>query len=427
MFEDSTALANCRICNRELTDPKSVIQGIGPICLKALQELESEAPEYGNDVKTEKPNLIQVEERFRKELGDLLPIIQSISRVGLLHPIVITEGKRLVAGRRRLEAWKVLYGDKPILVNIIPKYLRDAEIQENTIRKDFTPGEVASVSDYYTPQIQAEHPVGRPSEKGGKFPQLKDGKPPSGGGKFPPPLGKSRDAVGSIVGLSGKTVEKIVAVRDAAKAEPDKYSTLWKNVNSEKTSIDGAYKKLNQTRKHEEQVAAINNLPQTDEGPFSIIVIDPPWPYENRVEDVTHRGRSPYPSMTIEEIISKPPFCEDNCVVWLWTTNAFMHEAYHVLEAWELEPKTILTWKKDKFGVGDWLRGQTEHCIMAIKGKPVVTLTNQSTIIEGKVREHSRKPEEFYKLVESLCLGSKFEMYQREQREGWAGSGIIEF
>jgi N6-adenosine-specific RNA methylase IME4 len=74
-------------------------------------------------------------------------------------------------------------------------------------------------------------------------------------------------------------------------------------------------------------------------------------------------------------------------------------------------------------GLGDWLRGQTEHCILAVKGRPIVSLTNQTTIITEKRREHSRKPLAFYSLVEALCPGSKLEMFAREGRDGWARWG----
>jgi len=129
--------------------------------------------------------------------------------------------------------------------------------------------------------------------------------------------------------------------------------------------------------------------------------------------------------MSIEEIKTKyePPAFED-CVLWLWTTNTFIHDAFHILEFWNFEPKTILTWIKDRMGTGDWLRGKTEHCILAVKGKPKIKLTNQTTALFGKRREHSRKPDEFYKLVETLCLGKKrLDMYSREKREGWEQFG----
>ena len=86
--------------------------------------------------------------------------------------------------------------------------------------------------------------------------------------------------------------------------------------------------------------------------------------------------------------------------------------------------KTILTWVKNRVGVGNWLRGQTEPCLLAVRGNPVVTLTNQSTVLQAPVREHSRKPEEFYALVEGLCPAtSRLELFAREQRDGWACAG----
>ena len=115
--------------------------------------------------------------------------------------------------------------------------------------------------------------------------------------------------------------------------------------------------------------------------------------------------------------------CGVQRVLWLWCTNAFMREAYQCLDAWSFKEKTILTWDKEKIGLGDWLRNVTEHCIMAVRGHPVVSLTNQTTIIREKRREHSRKPEAFYSLVEALCPGSKLEMFARQSRRGWASWG----
>jgi len=101
-----------------------------------------------------------------------------------------------------------------------------------------------------------------------------------------------------------------------------------------------------------------------------------------------------------------------------------MHDAYHLLETWGFEPKSILTWVKDKMGIGTWLRGITEHCILATKGSPKINLTNQTTALFGKRREHSRKPDEFYQLVETLCIGkTRYDMFSREKREGWSQYG----
>jgi N6-adenosine-specific RNA methylase IME4 len=161
-------------------------------------------------------------------------------------------------------------------------------------------------------------------------------------------------------------------------------------------------------------------------GPFRVIVADPPWQYDKRAGDATHRGDLPYPSMTVDAICAlnvRAMAHPEGSVLWLWTTNAFMRDAYRVLDAWGFAERTILTWVKDRMGLGDWLRGQTEHAILAVRGTPTITLTNQTTALHGPVREHSRKPDEFYALVETLCPGSKVEMFCRTPRPGWARWG----
>jgi N6-adenosine-specific RNA methylase IME4 len=129
--------------------------------------------------------------------------------------------------------------------------------------------------------------------------------------------------------------------------------------------------------------------------------------------------------MTTDEIcaLPVPGLAHEDSVLWLWATNAHLRDAFRVLDAWGFQQKTVLTWVKDRMGTGDWLRGQTEHCVLALRGNPVVTLTNQSTVLDAPRGEHSEKPEEFYRLVESLCPGSKLEMFARTPRPGWAQWG----
>ncbi len=194
---------------------------------------------------------------------------------------------------------------------------------------------------------------------------------------------------------------------------------------AERPSLAGALALVKAQAKHEladELAAKPLPLPTAR---FDVIVIDPPWRYEKRVEDATHRGRNPYPDMSTEEICALPVarHAEASCLLWLWTTNAFMRQVFVCLDAWGFQEKTILTWVKDRMGVGDWLRGRSEHCILAVRGKPLVMLTNQTTVLEAPLREHSRKPEAFYALVEALCPGTKLEMFAREARDGWQAWG----
>lgn len=174
------------------------------------------------------------------------------------------------------------------------------------------------------------------------------------------------------------------------------------------------------TKKLEEEKPA---LPA---GPFRVIVSDPPWPYEARADDPTQRAQMPYPPMSIEAIcgLDVVSFVHpEGCVLWLWTTNAFMRDAYRVLDAWGFEEKTILTWVKEKLGAGHYLRNTTEHCILAVRGKAVINGSSERTDLRGELREHSRKPETFYELVERACPGSKVEMFSRTPRPGWGAWG----
>ncbi|MBD2511128.1 adenine-specific DNA methyltransferase [Nostoc muscorum FACHB-395] len=172
----------------------------------------------------------------------------------------------------------------------------------------------------------------------------------------------------------------------------------------------------------------------TLQGHYQCIVIDPPWFYRLRSKDKTHRNRIPYQPMRTEEILALPipELCGSNgCILWLWFTNNHMIEAAQCLETWGFELKTILTWEKvtkdgtkTHLGVGHWLRNSTEHCALAVRGNVKAfagrTLTNQSTILHSPRREHSRKPESFYQLVDKLCPDiTKLEMFARESRDGW--------
>jgi N6-adenosine-specific RNA methylase IME4 len=186
--------------------------------------------------------------------------------------------------------------------------------------------------------------------------------------------------------------------------------------------VNGTYKQF-KTLQAAEQIAA--EPPPLPTGPFRVIVADPPWHYDKRPEDASHRAALPYPSMTLDEIAALPiaSIAAEDCILWLWTTNAHLFDCPRLLSAWGFTHKTMLTWGKNHMSCGDWLRGQTEHCILAIRGKPTVTLTNQTTLLTAPVRQHSRKPDEFYSLVETLCPGSKVELFQRTPRAGWTGHG----
>ena len=159
------------------------------------------------------------------------------------------------------------------------------------------------------------------------------------------------------------------------------------------------------------------------EGVFEVIVIDPPWPYGTEYNSETRRVASPYPEMSLENIKNIKITAADNCVLWLWTTHRFLRDAFVLLEGWNFEYKVTLVWNKEKLGMGGWLRCQSEFCLLGIKGNPKWNLTNQRDIISEARREHSRKPEKFYEMVEKVCMGKKLDYFSRQERDGWTSYG----
>jgi N6-adenosine-specific RNA methylase IME4 len=123
------------------------------------------------------------------------------------------------------------------------------------------------------------------------------------------------------------------------------------------------------------------------DGKYEVVVADVPWPYEWQPPS----GTAPYPTMSVEEIIAFGlrnivPVAADNAILWLWTTNAFMRRAYEIIDSWGFAERTILTWTKERKGVGRWLYGRTEHAIFAIRAYPTITLAHQGTWLQGAAR-----------------------------------------
>jgi N6-adenosine-specific RNA methylase IME4 len=178
------------------------------------------------------------------------------------------------------------------------------------------------------------------------------------------------------------------------------------------------------------QAAAIRAEPvPLPTGRWRVILIDPAWPFGTEYDPETRRVGSPYPEMSLDEIaaLDVPSIAHADCVLWLCITRYFLLEGAQIpiLAAWGFEEKELLTWGKDRFGTGSWLRGQTEHCVMAVRGHPTVTLTNQSTLLVAPMRRHSQKPDELYELIESLCPASRYcSLFHRGPlRDLWDGHG----
>jgi N6-adenosine-specific RNA methylase IME4/ParB-like chromosome segregation protein Spo0J len=353
---------------------------------------------------------IKVGVRHRRDLGDIPSLARNIQEIGLLHPIVVRPDGTLIAGARRLAAYKYL-GRNEILVKVIDlEKVALGEYAENAFRKDFTPSEIVAIK-------RDLEPIER--EKAKKRMVAAHASPE----KFSEQAkGNALDKVAAVVGKHRTTLAKAEAIVDAAEAEPEKFGHLQETM--DRTGrVNGVYTRLRKMQQAEAIRKEPPPLPNC--GPYRVIVVDAPWEFSTRDADPSKLGRRPYPCMSLEDIckLDIASIAHRDCVLWLWTTNAHLlsGDALAVVKALGFTPKTMLTWGKDRMGTGDWLRGKTEHCILAVRGNPTVTLTNQTTLLLAPARAHSQKPVEFYDLVEAVCAAPRYaDLFSRyRHNEKW--------
>lgn len=166
---------------------------------------------------------------------------------------------------------------------------------------------------------------------------------------------------------------------------------------------------------------------------FRTVLADPPWRFINRTGKMApeHRRLSRYGTMTFEEIAALPvnQILQPTAHLYLWVPNALLPEGLRVMKAWGFEYKSNIVWHKlrkdggsDGRGVGFYFRNVTELILFGVYGKNARTEAagrTQVNYLGTRKREHSRKPDEQYNLIESCSKGPYLEMFARGIRPGW--------
>lgn len=169
---------------------------------------------------------------------------------------------------------------------------------------------------------------------------------------------------------------------------------------------------------------------------YTTILVDPPWQFQNRTGKVApeHKRLLRYPTMDLEEIKRLPvdKLAASKSHLYLWVPNALLQEGLDVMKSWGFTYKTNLVWYKirkdggpDGRGVGFYFRNVTEIILFGIRGR-MRTLQpgrSQVNIVSTRKREHSRKPDELYDLIEECSPGPYLELFARFHRPGWAQWG----
>lgn len=166
---------------------------------------------------------------------------------------------------------------------------------------------------------------------------------------------------------------------------------------------------------------------------FGTILADPPWQFQNRTGKVApeHKRLNRYGTMTLHEICELPvkDIAAEPSHLYLWVPNALLPDGLRVMEAWGFKYVSNIVWEKvrkdgepDGRGVGFYFRNVTELLLFGTRGKNARTLAparSQVNILRTRKREHSRKPDEQYELIESCSFEPRFEMFSRGTRRGW--------
>lgn len=376
---------------------------------------------------------IKIGKRFRKDLGDIDGLAQSMQDVGLLHPIVLDEKDHsLIAGHRRFAAAVKLEWDEIECTKISIDEPKMAQIQENTNRKDFTASEIADIAEY----VESHKKAGRPKK---------------GSDSAPFPKGKTDDIVASITKVSHDTVSKIKKIKQAAKENPEKYGKYMEKVDRDRMSIDTAYKLVTQRER---------SLPKAKlpNGKYDVFLCDIP---EKWGRGATTRGAADnhYSTMTPEELVAGifdghdiRKIMAKDAVMFFWISTSFQYfeikvdysvamagfnAGDHHIEIPTPTYKAILdswgygrvasefVWPKDKIGMGSYNRSQHEKCLLAYRGKMPMPAELFPSLIKAPRLEHSRKPE-IHDMVEKMFPGRKYcELFPRnvKPRKGWAYFG----
>lgn len=389
---------------------------------------------FSNEIKLSE---IIVENRFRKDYGDIEALANSIKEIGLLQPIGIDTANRLVFGERRLKAFQLL-GIETIPVRVVSlDSIILGEYAENEFRKDFTPSERVAIGEAIEAELGNRQGKRTDLELRENFPEVSEG--------------RNRDIAAKASGFgNGKTYEQakkvveqgapeLVEAMDTGKVSINAASTIATvPIEEQQEIIAKGEKEILQAAKQIRESKALErkaqlqelkeNAPPLPDGKYECIVIDPPWEMQKIERDIRpNQVAFDYPTMSEEELthFDIQSIAADNSHLFCWTTHKHLPMALRLIEKWGFRYVCTMVWHKSggfqPIGLPQY---NCEFILYARKGTPSFIETKAfPCCFEAPRREHSRKPEEFYQLIKRVTSQPRIDIFSRETKDGFDSYG----
>ena len=362
-------------------------------------------------------------------------LVNSIKENGLLEPIALWHGK-IIDGRHRYEACKEtgvecrfveLEEDIDPIAYIIAK---------NDIRRHLTTSQRAIIAYKLVEKSKTLEPSGSVGSGNGKF-SIFENLP-----EFKEETSKNEELTEQEASQIFKVNPK--TIKFAQKVVTQGSPSIQKAVESGQIAVSDAANIVHESKQVQEQAvkaviegraknvtAAINarnrkqmakNPPPLPTGQYRTIVIDPPWQIEKIPREVRPNQHGlDYPTMSVEEIGTIELPLAPDAFVFLWTTQKYLHDAFHILEQWNVNHRFTMVWHKPG-GIQpyNYAQSNVEFILVGAKGNPLfIDLKSFYAGFKAPRAEHSVKPEEFYDVVRRVTIAPRLDMFSRRSIDGF--------
>lgn len=332
-----------------------------------------------------------------------------VSQHGILSPLEISQDGVVLDGRHRLRAAIELGLERVPVVVISPPNQVEHMLVRALAHRELTPSQRAALA------IELQHVrQTREQARARSHANLKRGSATPEVATLPPRAGRTRDHAAQLAGVSPRTLQDALTVKDQDPA-------LFQRVKAGQIPVSVACRRIRRAQRD----ASLPAAPPMPNGPFELVYADPPWQLGH--PDSPNAPENHYPTLTLDQLKSINIPAAKDALLYLWAVNCLLPQALELMEAWGFIYKTNLAWVKPSIGLGYWTRNRHELLLLGRKGShPVPDPEDRpDSIIEAPRGGHSQKPELAYQLIERAHPdATKLELFARgTPRPGWTSWG----